>query len=234
MHLILRKAKQQQRQSDAQNTAAIQRKERSERILSSEGVPVNPDLPLLEVRHGAGPRDKEEVALRTLCVLMTAIKAERMDQTMVLRVVRQYGLAAYFSREEKDFIRDPQPSEKQRSRFLWRYEAAWTLLWSLGYVKILSIPRDACDVAFAVSCMRDRNAQAFIANAKQRPFDQVLDQADLIYRYHWSLVDATLAKRATPVDLNAGIVYERHYALNWLKRHHDQDWDSVTTDSGGL
>ena len=223
-----------QRAADARDTAAVRRKQRSERILSSEGVPVNPDLPLLAVREDVAPRDKEELALRTLCVLMTAIKAERMDQTMVLRVVRQYGLAAYFSAEEKDFIRNPEPDDKQRSRFLWRYEAAWTLLWALGYVRMLSIPRDACDVAFAVSCMRDRNAQAFIADAKLRPFDQILDQADLIYRYHWSLIDATLAKRGTPVDLNAGIVYERHYALNWLKRHHGQDWDRVTTDTQGL
>ena len=234
MDLITRKAVKQRHALGASDTAAVLRKQRSERILSSEAVPVNPDLPLLDVRDEVAPRDKDEVALRTLCVLMTAVKAERMDQSMVLRVVRQYGLAAHFSAEEKDFIRNPEPPDKQRSRFLWRYEAAWTLLWALGYVRMLSIPRDACDVAFAVSCMRDRNAQAFIADAKLRPFDQILDQADLIYRYHWSLIDATLAKRGTPVDLNAGIVYERHYALNWLKRHHDQDWDQVTTDTRGL
>lgn len=233
MHAIKRKAMKQRRAS-ARNAAALQRKERSERILASEGVPVKPDLPALEVRDGTSSRDEAEVAMRTLCVLMTAIKAERMDQPMVLRVVRQYGLAAHFSAEEKDFVRDPEPSDEQRSRFLWRYETAWTLLWALGYVRILSIPRVACDVGFAVSCMRDRSAQAFIADAKLRTFDQIMDQADLIYRYHWSLIDAALAKPAAPVDLNAGIVYERHYAFNWLIRHHDQDWDDVTTDTVGL
>ena len=232
MDAIPRKALKPQRRSDTPDSDAIRRKERSERILASEGVPVKPDLPVLEFRDGVVPRDLESVALRALCVLMTAIKAERMDQTMVLRVIRQYGLAGHFSPQEKDFVRNPQPPSKQRSRFLWRYETAWTLLWALGYVKMLSIPRDACDVAFAVSCMRDRNTQAFIADANLRPFDQILDQADLIYRYHWSLVDAVLAKRAAPADLNPGIVYERHYALNWLIRHHDQNWDDVTTDTG--
>ena len=72
---------------------ALRRKERSERILVSEGVPVNPDLPLIEPGNDSVPREKDEVAMRTLCVLMTAIKAERMEQPMVLRVVRQYGLA---------------------------------------------------------------------------------------------------------------------------------------------
>lgn len=234
MDVISREPMKQQLVSGAQYTTAVRRKEHSERILTSEAVPINPDLPLLDAGGEVVPRDKEEVALRTLCVLITAIKAELMNQTMVLRVVRQYGLAAHFSPEEESFIHNLEPSERQRSRFLWRYEAAWTLLWALGYVRNLSIPRDACDVAFAVSIMRDRTTQAFIAGARPLPFDQILEQADLIYRYHWSLIDATQAKEAAPARLNSGIVFERHHALNWLKRHHEQDWDDVSFEIRGL
>ncbi len=232
MDLIARKADKRHTPVGSSVPALIRRKERSERILSSEGVPVNPRLPLLEIGDDVGSRTKEEVALRTLCVLMTAIKAERMDQTMVLRVICQYGLAPHFSPREKDFIRSPEPSDQQRTRFSWRCEAAWTLLWALGYVRSLSLPSTTCDVAFAVSCMRDRGTQQFISDAKLRSFDQIVDQADLIYRYHWALIDAALAKRAAPAELNAAVVYERHYALNWLIRHRHQDWDEVTTDPG--
>ena len=211
---------------------APSRKERSERILMSEGVPVNPALPPIGGSQDLAPRHKEEIAMRALCVLMTAIKAERMDQTMVLRVVRQYGLAGHFSPAEKEFIRNQEPPASQRTRFSWRYESAWALLWALGYVRNLSIPNSSRDVAFAVGSMRDRSTQGFIADAKLRPFDQILDQADLIYRYHWSLIDVALAKQGAPANLNPGIVYERHYALNWLIRHADQDWDDITTGTG--
>lgn len=207
------------------------RKSRSERILLSEGVALNKAWPTLEVSHDVVPRQKEEIAMRALCLLMTAIKAELMDQTMVLRIVRQYGLAAHFSPAEKQFIRDQEPSDKQRGRFSWRYESAWVLLWALGYVERLCIPRAACDVAFAVRCMRDRTTTNFIRDAKLRPFDQILDQADLIYRYHCALVEAALAKRGMPANLNPGIVDERHYAFNWLIRHCDQHWDNVTAET---
>ncbi len=217
--------------AEDESVESFARKARSERILASEGVLVSRDLPPLEVSQFA-PRHKQDIAYRVLCLLMSAIKAERMDQGMVLRVVRQYGLAAHFSPSEKEFIRDLEPSAKQCVRFSWRYESAWVLLWALGYVRNLGIPRAACDVSFAVACMRDRSTQGFIADAKLRPNDQILDQADLVFRYHRSLIDAALANQTTPANLNAGVVYERHYALNWLIRHNDQDWDDVTTETG--
>ncbi|NIO41111.1 MAG: DUF4272 domain-containing protein [Burkholderiales bacterium] len=134
----------------------------------------------------------------------------------------------HFSNEEKGFIRDPDPSPAARNCFLWRYEAAWTLFWALGYVQALGIPRRACDVEFAVSCKRDRNTDKFAAESALRPIHQILDQADLIFRYHWAGVDAALAKRAVPAGLNGGIVYERHHALRWLIGY--QDWDDVAID----
>jgi hypothetical protein len=31
--------------------------------------------------------------------------------------------------------------------------------------------------------------------------------------------------------LHPSIVYERHYALNWLIQYLDQDWDNVQTNT---
>lgn len=32
------------------------------------------------------------------------------------------------------FINNPEPSQFDKTQFIWRYEAAWVLLWALGYV----------------------------------------------------------------------------------------------------
>ncbi|MBC7969742.1 MAG: DUF4272 domain-containing protein [Verrucomicrobia bacterium] len=32
-------------------------------------------------------------------------------------------------------------------------------------------------------------------------------------------------------ELDEEVVMERHYALNWLIRHMNQQWDDVTTDT---
>jgi uncharacterized protein DUF4272 len=32
-------------------------------------------------------------------------------------------------------------------------------------------------------------------------------------------------------NLDSGVVYERHYALNWLIGYMGREWDDVTTDT---
>lgn len=53
---------------------------------------------------------------------------------------------------------------------------------------------------------------------------------DLIYRIDWAIVDARLNNKEPPGGFDPGVVFERHYALNWLTRYSD-DWDDVTTDT---
>jgi hypothetical protein len=79
--------------------------------------------------------------------------------------------------------------------------------------------------------MKERSTAQFIAEAKLRPFAQVLDQADLIYRYHWAVVDARIKNKPSPAGLEPGVVQERHHALNWLLGYMHQDWDEVSTDT---
>ena len=52
---------------------------------------------------------------------------------------------------------------------------------------------------------------------------------DLIFRYDWACVDARI--HGTKVEaVNSEIVYEWHYALNWLVGAEGiTDWDRVRT-----
>lgn len=79
--------------------------------------------------------------------------------------------------------------------------------------------------------MHDRSVEQFRSDAVLRPVSQILDEADLIYRYHWAVVDARVNSKDTPAGLEGGVVYERHYSLNWLIGYMDQEWDEITTDT---
>jgi len=114
---------------------------------------------------------------------------------------------------------------------LWRVEAAWVLLWAVGYVKELGKPETVCEVGQAVAFIKQRNAAQFIADARLRPLAEILDEADLIYRYHWAVVDARVNGTEVPAGVDPGVIYERHYALNWLIGYMDQEWDDITTDT---
>ena len=109
---------------------AIDRRLRSEAILRAEGVPVLASLPVIETTAEALKRSKEEVALRTLCLLIVAAKGEGLEEDVVERVLKSYELQPYLTPKELAFVLDNSPSQHDRVQFIWRYEAASTLLWA--------------------------------------------------------------------------------------------------------
>ncbi len=88
-----------------------------------------------------------------------------------------------------------------------------------------------CDVAKAVTILRDRDTAQFVKDARLRPLASMLDEDDLIYRYHWAVTDARLKGKPAPAKLEGGVVMERHYVLNWLVRYMGQAWDDISTDT---
>jgi hypothetical protein len=210
---------------------ALQRRARSEAILKRENIPINQHLPVIETEREAKRRTKEEVAQRALCVLLVAVRGEGLEKPIAERVAREYGLNGSLTPKERAFLAAKSPSQHDGVQFTWKYEAAWVLLWALGYVESLGKPEGICDVPRAVKAMRDRTAKSFVADARLRPLGEILDEADRIYRYHWAVVDARINGKPTPTGLEAGVVLERHYALNWLTGYMGQEWDDVTTDT---
>lgn len=226
-----RKQHIEKREASTLSKEALDRKDRSIKRLQQEGVPTIAHLPVIEDSTEAKARSKEEIAHRAIAVCITAVKGEGLDQTTVDGLVKKFGADKFFSPKEAAFVKNPKPSQQDRIQFSWRYECLWVLLWSLGYVEPLVPPVGVCDVPKAVSFLRNRDAAQFIKDAKLRPLSEILDQADLIYRYHWAVVDARLKKRETPGKLDGGVVQERHYVLNWLIGYMGQEWDDISTDT---
>jgi hypothetical protein len=210
---------------------AVERRTRSVVRLKKEGVPTIDHLPTIADSKSAKTRTVDEVAQRAIAVCLTAVKGEGIDQPTIDSLVKKYGAAKFFTPEEAAFIKNPKPTQADRIKFSWRYECYWVLLWSLGYVDTLERPENICDVKKAVGLLRDRTTEQFIKDAKLRPIASILDEADLIYRYHWATVDARLKNAKAPAKLEAGVVQERHYVLNWLIGYSDQAWDDISTDT---
>jgi hypothetical protein len=159
-----------------------------------------------------------------------AMKGEGVEEKQVRQFIADHNLDPHFSPDERAFIRNPKPTDQQRSQFSWRYEAAWVMLWALGYVNELDKPSAQCDVPAAGRIVMKRSHAQFLAESKPRPVSEILEHADRIYRYRWALVDARLSGTQV-TGLDADVALERHQALNWLIGYNGADWDDVTTDT---
>jgi hypothetical protein len=219
---------------------ALARKERSEARLRSEGVPFIRHLPRIETRDEVRLRPKEDIAFRSLALTVIAAKASGMRQSSVENAVKHLGLSSHFSPRERAFILDPRPPHQDVVHFSWGGEAAWPLFWVLGFVDRLDRPASVVgerDLPQAVHAVQDDGAQPYIERARLRSLDEVLDEIDLIYRYHWAVREAWLRGHKMPAGLDPGVVAERHHALNWLVVPVDEqpedwpEWDDVDTST---
>ncbi len=215
----------------APSAEALARREKSIALLKQKGVTTIQHLPVIEDSLSARKRTKEEIAHRAIALCLVAVKGEGLEHEKIQELVKRYDALSFFTPAERKFIEDPSPDQPERVQFSWRYEGLWTLLWALGYANSLDYPDAVCDVPKAVGFLRGKKTDEFVASAKLRDLSAILNEADLIYRYHWAVVNARLKKQDAPAGLDAGVVLERHHALNWLIGYMNQEWDDVTTDT---
>lgn len=222
------------------SASSLARKEHSERKLREEGVPVNAHLPVIEEEEQTRIRSIEEVAARSIALCIAAVKGEsdgagedpEETSDLIARITNQYAAQAFFTEREQAYLNEPAPERAQIAAFSWGYESYWVMLWALGFIEKLERPDRICDVGHAVSILQEyENFEDFLRASRMRSKSEIMDEADLIYRYDWACVDARIKNLAAPAGLDGGVVYERHRSLNWLICYMEQEWDHVTTDT---
>lgn len=188
-------------------------------------------LPVIEDEHEVRFREAEEIALRAIALSVVAQKGETADQSLVEQLINRFDLNPHFTPNERVFIGDVAPTDDDRIQFTWRYEGVNVLLWAIGLVNQMDRPLHIMDMPKVLGVIRDYGREGLLAAAHRRTASEILDEADLIYRYHWAVRDASINGRPPPAGLEPDVVLERHYALNWLIGYADAEWDDVTTDT---
>lgn len=220
--------------------SGIKRKERSEKILLEKNISFIEHLPPIVGEEDAKIRTKEEVAKRAVALCIVALKGEcqlsgediNVEKEIISTVINIFNAQDYFSPDEMEFLNNDNPKEEDSTQFTWRYECLWTLLWALGFIERLEYPDKICDVAKSVSILKSfEDFNEFLNKSNLRSKEEILDEADLIYRYDWACVNARIKGRQAPSELDSGVVVERHKTLNWLINYMDDEWDDVGTDT---
>ncbi|MEB7938297.1 DUF4272 domain-containing protein [Escherichia whittamii] len=219
-------------------TEAEQRKSRSIARLKQEGIPYILHLPVIEDSTEVKIPSLETIARRAVCTLMTIQHAcdlmqnDQIEESrdFLIELLTKWGIKEDLTPKELHIF-SGEATEQEIINMAWKYEAYWVLIWALGYIDDLDKPIQICDCERAIRVVDQFDSlEAFIENAKLRPVTEILDQADLIFRYDWACVDARLNNKSVAGGLESGVVYERHCALNWLIGYGD-DWDNISADT---
>ena len=222
--------------AEAEEAAATEdaraRKQTNLEWLDEMAVPHIDHLPPIQGEEETTLRSVEEISSRCLALTLVALKGEGLEQEVVEKVYQDLELEGKLSPDEQTFFELAEPSQQDRVNFVWRYESLFVLLWALGYADELGYPGSICDVQAVVKAVHGAGGLAgLVEGANLRSKSEILDEADRIYRLHWAVVDARLRGDGAPADLDSSVVYERHYALNWLIGYQGDDWDEVGTDT---
>lgn len=210
----------------------LERKKRTEEFLKSKNVPTLESLPPLPGTEEVVLRDKQEIINRCKVMAVLAARAEPdgLSRDETIDLLQNWQVRDCLSPMETEFLEKEPMEETDRPLYTWRHESVATLLWALELLPDLKFPVDICDVSQNVSIiksLREKPADSL----SLRPVNEVLDQADLSYRCHWATVDARVKGEESPAELEEGVVYERHFAFNWLLKVRNEDWDDVSTDT---
>ena len=216
--------------------SALQRRTKSQHLLHARELPFLEDLPPVAGDEEVEWQTASDVARRCLALTVTAITAESLATNSPFpggawkhfQEKCPIGVAA-LSPDEQAFVQAKSPPQQDVINFAWRYEALFALQWALGLVETLPFPAAICDVPLVARLSLDHNSQAWVDSARLRPTTELLDALDLHYRLEWatrnrSFSGVTLEGKAEP-----GVAHERYYALNWLARYENADWDDVDT-----
>lgn len=208
---------------------AIARKARSEAILYDRGIPFITSLPAIETADEIRLRSGEAVMQRAMCLFAVSNAAIRGEASAANELLGRWGLADALSPDEQEFMRSARMPQ-QKVQFSWRCEALVPLSWATGLYDSMEFPSDTYDFGPMAEFWSTVPAR-YWEDVGTRSAGEILDEADLIYRLHWAVRDAGLNGKPAPGELNAGVVQERHHALNWLIGYDGAEWDDVGTDT---
>lgn len=204
------------------------RKSNSEAFLEENDVKLNYHLPSIISSDDVNIRNQQAVINRAYALLIIAAKGEGVEQHLLEKSVEQKNINS-FSPKELEIYRTESINDQQRAIATWRYESLYVLLWVLGKINELKYPSEICDVTAVVSSIFQPTREEFESTIKLRSTSEILDELDKTYRFHWACVDARIKGEPVSGNLNPSVVYERHYALNWLTSFQNQNWDDVQT-----
>ncbi len=178
-------------------------------------------------------RVPEEVAKRVIILIGIFQAATGREKKEIIEILKTINLWEGISELEGKFLlKFSEDAKFEALQFGWRSEAVFILLWALKIVDKAEIPIDESNLDLIADLLKDGQyyKKIDIKTAQLRDSSEILKLLDQVNQIHWELRDASIHNKEPPNDYHPSIIFEWHYALNWLIRP-NEDWDFIRTDT---
>jgi len=216
---------------------ASDRKRRSIEILRTQGIPYIEELPVIESSYEVTGKTLEEIAKRAIVLCISCNFASDIlsnkkkrylkdSKKFFLKLLDTFNVKDAMTKEEKELF--DKMDKELAIQISWQLEGYLILLWTLGLIDEIEFPDVLVDPDSVTSLVSSCSSyKEFLEQCQLRDVEDVLDLADLTYRYNWYCVESRI-NDDEPI-INPEIVMERHRALNWLLS--DDEWDNVEIET---
>ena len=203
--------------------SAPDREEKSRALILSHGITLDASRAVRPDSENVYPRNIKEVIDRASALTAAALIARSYalknsaspaarSAAILERYDKLHKVKSNFSPKELSYLKDPNAGRHTVNML--QAEAAAALLWAVGLFE-LGWPDEAADAAKLNDIFKGNDTAFLCAAAKPRTKEELLDMYDLTTRLHAMCVRASI-KELKDTGLDPDIIYERHYALNWL------------------
>jgi hypothetical protein len=215
-------------ESEADVEESLCRKERSISQLKALNIPTIEHLPRKHALCMSRRRSHEVIVQRILALSHVSVRGQYDDPEFDAKLMERLGGTPDYSPREFSFLAGETPSEK--AVMSWRFEALNVLLWSLEFISDLGPETETCSQKKMANIVTSHCSEGLLEHGRLRRQGVILDALDRAYRLHWAVAEAALRQTKMPEGLNASVVYERRYALEWLAGE-GYAWDEIPMDT---
>jgi len=188
----------------------------------------NLHLPFVESLTDLHPKSPSKVAARATAAGYVAAFCFGAPADKVCRDLERFALWEHLSTEEQALISNPGASEQSKAFHSWLIEAIQFMAWGLN---ILTLDHFApCSKTLASQFPQaGTNPSHFIAGARLRPIEELLQEADTLCMLHWFAVEANLNGQPDERVVLPRVSFRRH-AADWGVGV-GEAWDDVSIDT---
>ena len=179
-----------------------------------------------------------EVGCRVM--ILTAIAYTIQDETKkygIVKWLKEENIWSHVSEKEVAYLNSRTTGEDEIVDLSWKIEAAYILAWALGLVDDKPMPGEEATEAQINNMIQQLPAlgdqlESFLSQLTFRDTTEIYDE-NIFYELPTShFRDTLFSGGKSRADVHVPASFERHLALNWLRRFMSvQDWDDTDTST---